>query len=225
MGQVIRKAIRNILEAPLDVIIDLAGRGLEKIVDEGRELPQLAVKCGDGVKLDEEFRVKIDIGRGLAFFNGQVGVLTGSGLGINHNNEVVVKPGDGIEVKEDKVHVKPGDGLGIVDGEVGVLPGDNIVIRDGKVSIDNTIEECNCGHDSYVIDSKLELKGRQLIFHKKYQDFKFTRNKAGFLLDMVMLGTRDEKDIIDLPADPGYVAMLSVPNRETTAKSPNFYKK
>lgn len=246
MGQVIRKAIRNILEAPLDVLIELIGegRGLRKNTD--RDFPQLEVKCGSGVELDRDLAVTVKTGHGCGHRHGQVVVITGPGLVINDKAQVAVNPGNGIEVENDKVKVKigsglgfddegkvkvipeavnVGDGLGIKEGKVVVLPGNNISIVDGKVTLDNEPATELTDTMTLLVNSELTILGRKLIMKKTFQDLGLIRNKAGFLLDIVKLGLRYVEDVVELPSDPGYVAMMSVPNRETTAKSPNFYKK
>lgn len=226
MGQVIRKAIRNILEAPLDVLIELIGegRGLKK--NTNRDYPQLEVKCGSGVDLDDNLAVTVKTGRGCGHHQGKVVVITGLGLVINDKEQVAVNPGKGVEVENDQVKVKAGGGLGFDNANnVVVVPGDNISIIDGKVSLDNEPAPDLTDKMTLLVNSELTILGRKLILKKTYQDLGLVRNKAGFLLDIVKLGVRNTEDVVDLPTDPGYVAMLSVPSRETTAKSPNFYKK
>jgi hypothetical protein len=223
MGQVIRKAIKNILEAPLDVLVEFAGRGLERIIDS--DVPQIAVKCGDGVELDDNYAVRVKAGHGCGHRNGKIVCLTGPGLVINDKDQVAVNPGPGVGVVNDQVVVKAGSGLGFdVQGQVQVLTGDNIVIKDGKVALDNVPIPDLESSTTFQVDSKLTLNGKRLILKKTFKDFTLVRNKAGFLLDIIETGMHESEDVIDLP-ESGYVAMLSVPNRETTAKSPNFYKK
>jgi hypothetical protein len=225
MGQVIRKAIRNILEAPLDVLIQLAGKGLEKVIDDD-DTPRMAVKCGPGVELDDDYAVRVKVGHGCGRRNNEVVVLTGPGLVINDKQQVAVNPGKGVDVQNDQVVVKAGGGLGFDDANnVVVVPGDNIAVKDGKVTLDNEPVDDNAGELSFVVNSTVEIKGRKLLFKRTYQDYELTRNKAGFLLDFALVNSRVVEETIELPSDPGYVAMLSVPNRETTAKSPNFYRK
>jgi hypothetical protein len=225
MGKIIRKPIKNILEAPIDVIIQIAGNGLEKVVDNDA-IPRLSIKCGSGIELDDDLAIRVKTGHGCGHHNDAVVVITGPGLVINNEQQVAVNPGNGVGIQNDQVVVKTGDGLGFDEANnVVVVPGDNLDIKDGKLTLDNEPVDCNCSDFTLMVNSDVSIKGHKLIFKRTYQDYQLVRNKAGLLLDFKLVNTRHTKQEIELPSDSGYVAMLSVPNREMNAKYPNFYKK